>query len=289
MGAPKALAEFLGLGSVDLVSNENVQIAAKTWDSAYQLLPAPNAPGNPVILDDGTPQDFYQQNVAQMLGLDPAKLAGVAMQTFAALDFNKRPSGVQYSFIVGKDQKTVEGIDVDSTQSPPSYAPITDDLGDGTVPIWSAGYTGGTGVPTTLPGDHVGIMKTYAFQLALYSYFGVSPALVALHPAKPTAVVSLNKRVYRPGETMSVLIIPDVETNQITATLSIKRLSGPKGQLAPYGPGQSIMYQGGPSKFIKMSLAAPLDPGGYRIDLGGDNATRFTTDRTAAGFAVVKM
>jgi hypothetical protein len=49
------------------------------------------------------------------------------------------------------------------------------------------------------------------------------------------------------------------------------------------------MYQGGPSKFIKMSLAAPVDPGGYRIDLGGDNATRFTTDRTAAGFAVVKM
>ena len=85
MGAPKALAEFLGLESVDLVSATNVQIGAKTWDSAYQLLPAPNAPGNPVILDDGTPQDFYQQNVAQMLGLDPAKLAGVAIQTFAAL------------------------------------------------------------------------------------------------------------------------------------------------------------------------------------------------------------
>jgi hypothetical protein len=112
---------------------------------------------------------------------------------------------------------------------------------------------------------------------------------VALHPAKPTAVVSLNKRVYRPGERMSVLIIPDVETNQITATLSIKRLSGPKGRLVPYGPGQSITYQGGLSKFIKMTLAAPMDPGGYRIDLEGDNATHITTDRTAARFAVVKM
>jgi pimeloyl-ACP methyl ester carboxylesterase len=289
MGAPKALAEFVGLGSVDLVSATNVQIGAKTWDSAYQLLPAPNAPGNPVILDDGTPEDFYQQNVAQMLGLDPAKLAGVATQTFATLDFNRRPSGVQYSFIVGTGQETVEAIDVDSTQSPPSYAPITDDLGDGTVPIWSAGYTGGTGVPTKLPGDHVGIMNTNAFRSALYSYFGVSAALVALHPAKPTAVVSLNKRVYRPGERMSVLIIPDVETNQITATLSIKRLSGPKGRLVPYGPGQSITYQGGLSKFIKMTLAAPMDPGGYRIDLEGDNATHITTDRTAARFAVVKM
>jgi pimeloyl-ACP methyl ester carboxylesterase len=290
MGAPKALAEFLGLESVDCVSATNVQIGAKNWDSAYQLLPAPNAPGNPVIIEDGTPEDFYQQNVAQMLGFDPAKLAGVAMQTFAALDFNKRPSGVQYSFIVGTGQETVEGIDVDSTQSPPSYAEIKDENGgDGTVPIWSAGYTGGTGVPTTLPGDHVGIMQTYAFQLALYSYFGVSAALVAAHPAKPTAVVSLNKRVYRPGERMSVLIIPDVETNQITATLSIKRLSGSKGQLAPYGPGQSIMYQGGPSKFIKMSLAAPMNPGIYRIDLSGDNATHITTDQTAARFAVLKM
>ncbi len=54
MGAPKALAEFVGLESVDLVSATNVQIGAKTWDSAYQLLPAPNAPGNPVVINDGT-------------------------------------------------------------------------------------------------------------------------------------------------------------------------------------------------------------------------------------------
>jgi hypothetical protein len=49
------------------------------------------------------------------------------------------------------------------------------------------------------------------------------------------------------------------------------------------------MYQGGPSKFIKMSLAAPMNPGIYRIDLGGDNATHITTDQTAARFAVLKM
>ena len=200
------------MSSVDLVSSANVQIGAKTWDSAYQLLPAPNAPGNPVILNDGTPQDFYQPSVAQILGLNSAKLTSVAKKTFATLDFTKRPSSIQYSFIVGTNQETVEAIDINSSQSPPSFAPITDDLGDGTVPIWSAGYTGGTAVPTKLPGDHVGIMNTNAFRLALYSYFGVSRALVALHPTKPTAVISLNKRVYRPGERMSLLIIPDVET-----------------------------------------------------------------------------
>jgi len=194
MGAPKALAEFVGLESVDLVSAANVQIGAKTWDSAYQLLPAPNAPGNPVILNDGTPQDFYQSNVAQILGLDSTKLANVAKKTFATLDFSKRPPGVQYTFVVGTGQETVEAIDIDSTQSPPYFAPITDDLGDGTVPIWSAAYTGGTGVPMKMPGDHVGIMNTNAFRTALYSYFGVSAALLALHPTKPTAVISLNKR-----------------------------------------------------------------------------------------------
>ena len=288
MGAPKALAEFVGLESVDLVSAANVQIGAKTWDSAYQLLPAPNAPGNPVILNDGTPQDFYQSNVAQILGLDSTKLANVAKKTFATLDFSKRPPGVQYTFVVGTGQETVEAIDIDSTQSPPYFAPITDDLGDGTVPIWSAAYTGGTGVPMKMPGDHVGIMNTNAFRTALYSYFGVSAALLALHPTKPTAVISLNKRVYRPGERMSVLIIPDVETSQISAALSIKRLTGPKGQLAPYGPNQDIRYQGAPTKLIKMSLAAPMDPGGYHIDLEGESPTHVTTDRTAARFAVVK-
>lgn len=270
------------------MSATNVQLGAKTWDSAYQLLPAPNAPGNPVIINDGTPEDFYQQNVAQILGLNPAKLTSVAKKTFAALDFCKRPPGVQYSFIVGTGHETVEAIDINSTQNPPYFAPITDDLGDGTVPIWSAAYTGGTGVPTKLAGDHVGIMNTNAFRSSLYSYFGVSAALMALHPTRPTAVISLNKRVYQPGERMSLLIIPDVEASQITATLSIKRLSGPKGQLVPHGPGQSIVYQGAPSKFIKMSFTAPMDPGGYRIDLEGDNATHITTDRTAARFAVVK-
>jgi pimeloyl-ACP methyl ester carboxylesterase len=288
MGAPGALTEFVGLESVDLVSAADVQTGAKTWDSAYQLLPAPNAPGNPVILNNGTPQDFYQAPVAQLLGLDPAKVASVTAKTFATLDFAKRPAGIQYSFIVGKGQDTVEALDVNSTQTPLYFAPITDDLGDGTVPIWSASYTGGTGVPTTLPGDHVGIMNTNAFRSALYSYFGVGTALVALHPTRPTAVISLNKRVYQPGERMSVLIIPDVETSQITATLTIQRLSGPQGQLVPYGPGQNVVYQGAPTKFIKMALAAPIDPGGYRIDLMGDNATHITTERTAARFAVVK-
>lgn len=288
MGAPKALAEFVGLESVDLVSAANVEIGAKTWDSAYQLLPAPNAPGNPVILNDGTPQDLYVPSVAQLLGMDPAKVSNVAAKTFAMLDFAKRPSGVRYDFIVGTGQDTVEALDIDSTQNPPYFAPITDDLGDGTVPIWSASYTGGTAVPTKFPGDHVGIMNTAAFRSALYSYFGVSTALTALHPTQPTVVISLNKRVYRPGERMSLLIIPDVETSRITGTLKLTRLTGPQGQLAPYGPAQNVIYQGAPTKFIKMALTAPMDPGGYRIDLNGDNTTHITTERTAARFAVVK-
>jgi pimeloyl-ACP methyl ester carboxylesterase len=288
MGAPKALAEFVGLESVDTISASNVETAAHTWDSAYQLLPAPNAPGNPVIIDVGVPEDFYQQSVAQVLGLDPAKLTNVTKKTFSTLDFTKKPAGVGYAFIVGTGQETVEAIDIDSTQNPPTFAPITDDLGDGTVPIWSAGYTGGTGVVTSMPGDHVGIMNTHAFRTALYAYFAVAPAaLAALHPTTPTAVLSLNKRTYRPGERMSVLVIPDVETGQITASMSMKRLSGPQGQLVPHGPAQSIVYQGAPTKFIKMSLPAPMDPGGYRIDLDGQGATHVTTDRTAGRFAVV--
>ena len=150
-GSTQSISGICRIQVVDLVSSANVQIGAKTWDSAYQLLPAPNAPGNPVILNDGTPQDFYQPSVAQILGLKSAKLTSVAKKTFATLDFTKRPSSIQYSFIVGTNQETVEAIDINSSQSPPSFAPITDDLGDGTVPIWSAGYTGGTAVPTNCP------------------------------------------------------------------------------------------------------------------------------------------
>ena len=80
---------------------------------------------------------------------------------------------------------------------------------------------------------------------------------------------------------MSLLIIPDVETSQIAATLNITRLSGPNGQLAPYGPGQRVAYQGAPTKFLKMSVVAPQDAGGYRMDLTGDDPTHVTTERTA--------
>ncbi len=289
MGAPVALSEFLGLETVDIVvSRKDVQLGAKTWESAYQLLPAPNYPGNPVILDDGAPEDFYQHDVALELGLDPAKLESITKKTFSTLDFNNKPPAVQYSFIVGTSHQTDRGIDIDSYQTPPSFAPITNNLGDGTVPIFSASYTGGTGVPTEMPGDHVGVMNTYAFQVALYGYFGVSAAPPPLHLKKPTAVISLNKRVYSPGEKMSVLIIPDVETKRITTRLKVSRVTGLKGQLAPHGPEERISYQGGATKFIRMSLNAPNEVGGFRLDLEGEDSTHVTTDRTAGRFAVVK-
>jgi hypothetical protein len=273
---------------VDLVTAADVKLGASTWPSAYQLLPAPNAPGNPVILANGVPADFYQQNVALTLGLDPAKLASITKKTFEALDFNNRPSFVQYSFIVGTSVQTVEGISIDSSRPTATFSPWRDNQGDGTVPIWSASYTGGTAVATQMVGGHVDIMNTYAFSSVLYGYFGILAAALAFHPTKPTAAISLNKRVYAPGEGMTVLIIPDVETAQITATLKISRVNGLTAQLAPYGPGQKIMYQGGATNFIRMMLTAPSQTGGFRVDLQGDNATHVTTDRTAGRFAVMK-
>ena len=105
-------------------------------------------------------------------------------------------------------------------------------------------------------------MNTNAFRLALYSYFGVSRALVALHLTQPTAVISLNKRVYRPGERMSLLIIPDVETSQIAATLNITRLSGPTVNWPPTDPVNGLPMKArrqNSSRCRSLRLRMPVD------------------------------
>ena len=284
LGAPVALSEFLGLERVDLISRTDVQRAANEWQSAYQLLPAPAYPDT-VILENGTPEDFYQRNVALKVKLDPNKLTNITEYTFGMLNFANKPSAIQYNFIVGTSQKTDVGIDIDSTGSPITYSPYTNFQGDGTVPMVSAGYTGNNGVPVMIVGDHINVMATFEFQRTLYDYFGVS-VRPALHPRNPTAVVSLNKRVYRPGEEMSVLIIPDVKTDTIATTLRLRRLAG--RDLVPHGTERKIVYRGGAVKFLQMTLTAPSEAGGFRIDLEGDDATHLTTDRTAACFAVAR-
>ena len=134
------------------------------YPSAYQLLPAPN---NTALWDTTTgtevPRDFYQTSTAKTIGLDLTNL-GIAKSTFASLNnFTNKPQNISYQFVVETSHATERGVDISfDTEGYFTATPQSNNnSGDGTVPIWSAGYVGtGTGVlpPWPTPGDHIGIL-----------------------------------------------------------------------------------------------------------------------------------
>lgn len=197
-------------------------------------------------------------------------------------------SAVQSSSINGTGQETDERVDVDGL-SLNGATPRQDTQGDGTVPSWSIVEAAALFTPPiqtqAFPGDHVGILVTDPFRQFLYSYFGLSTPAPLVEEG-PGVVVSLNKRTYRPGETMSVLLIPDEEATVLAGSLMLSRVGPDSAKAAPLGVRQEIQFRGGPARSLPSRLIAPKTPGIYRLDFGGVDATHRTSGQVAGWFAV---
>jgi hypothetical protein len=280
LGAPKALSICIRIEDDETIKRADLYrlCSDERYPAAYQLLPAP---GITALWDvtSGTPKplDFYQSAIAKEIGLDLKNLA-IAKSTFSSLQLANRPKKVSYQFVVGTSLSTEFGvyISVDSGGDV-TASPQSNDLGDGTVPIMSAeGMAAAYGIPMwESPGDHVGILATTAFQQWLYAYFGLVRSVHPLAP-QPNVVISLNKRVYAPDERMSILIIPDEETEELTGTLKIQRVAdikAPQATTISYGADKEISYRGGRIPFIKFSMFAPTQPGAYQLSLNGSHRT----------------
>jgi hypothetical protein len=99
---------------------------------------------------------------------------------------------------------------------------------------------------------------------------------------KPGAAICLNKYVLAPNEPMDILLVPDLETAAISGTLQIMSVKEPTAKPVIYRQ-QELAYKGPPIRFIRASLAAPADPGGYQITVTGSQGT---SQSTGVGFAV---
>jgi pimeloyl-ACP methyl ester carboxylesterase len=266
LGAPQALSECMGVEGSELISPANIKLLSgdHRYPAGYELLPAE---GNSTLWDitNGMeqPLDFYQSSVAQLIGLDLTNL-GAAQQLRAALNLTARPKGVDYQFIFGTGQKTDKGVD---------------NLGDGTVPIWSASYFGGDATigRWSTAGDHVGILATLPLTLKIRAYFGLAEALLAAATQPPTVVLSLNKHVYAPNESMHVLVIPHDEPTQLDGTLITHRVtSTPPAAVALTAYSNiEVSYRGGATKLLQFTVPAPADTGAYRLSFApGSHASQ---------------
>jgi phospholipase A1 len=289
LGAPTALARILGLEVTEVViqPDQMKQFAGDPhFPAVYQLMPTADRG----ILFDTTANKFIRYD-------DPAVIAAFGLSTpnlnsatryNAALNPSGKPSTVQYLFVYGTGQQTDEYVNVAGLSLDGATA-SQNDLGDGTVPIWSITEAAAQYTPNiqtqSFPGSHVGILATDPFRQFLYSYFGASGHTPLVEDG-PGVKVSLNKRTYRPGETMHVLLIPDEEASSLSGSLTLSRYPSEGLAPVPLGSQQEVQFRGGPARSLPSRLIAPNTPGIYRLDFGGANATHKTSDKVAGWFAV---
>jgi hypothetical protein len=275
----------MGLEGETTITKSDVKTLCDStkYPTPYQLLP----PESKVIvwsLDDPQqqkPLDVYQTSTAQRLSLSKANLAA-AQASFTHHNLDNRPKNVEYTFVYGTNHRTEETFYLKGS----TIKTKTDNLGDGTVPIWSASFTGTRpGISTwSTPGDHVGILAVQAFKDFLRGYFGMTAALRRRKlRAANVAVLSPDKRVYAPGEAIRLLIIPDQAVAKISSTVRVERYDWKLGRSVQIAGAKQIKFQGGPAKFIPLEIPAPAKPGGYRLTMDGSHKT---VEDTHAWFVV---
>jgi hypothetical protein len=278
-GATLIIGEALGLlGFQGIAASDMPTLASDPrYPGGYQALPAPcynrlrQQPGD-------IPIDIYTTEVDGEFGRNSPNIQA-AIASFSALNINKRPATVQYNFVAGTQVQTIQQVDVTDS----SFSLRKDSAGDGTVPLWSAAPGPMTAFVT--PGDHIGVLKTEAFRQHLFQILTGGKVMPPPYAVKPVVVISLDKQIYAPGETMSVLIIPDKPTREITGSLRISRAVGASvKKFAPYGADRAVRYLGADTTHLSMQFDAPSDPGVYRMTLEGGNYV--STDVTSGGFAV---
>jgi hypothetical protein len=153
-------------------------------------------------------ENFYNPSVAAFFGLDPTNLnAALSMQ--ATVDFSNKPPSVEYDLVAAFGEMTDELIEYDGA----NFVGIeSKDDGDGTVPLWSTRPPGFN--VKTFQGDHMGVLNTYELRNYLYQLLTGTVAPFFVEDIDVIAL-SLDRRVYAPGETMFALVIPDQPSGEI--------------------------------------------------------------------------
>ena len=230
-GVPRILEYVLGLKDWLGISAPDMKTLSANPDfpSCYQCLPFQ---GDQALSNvHSTPpevKDFYLPAVATEFDLSHDNL-DAAKRVQAKLNFNNRPATAHYILIAGTDQDTDEKVEYDETVF---FGVPTDYLGDGTIPLRSAAI--GQFNPYVKPGDHIGILKSYPFREVLYDVLTggtLAPELTLVEA--PGITLSLNSFTFAPHEPISVLIIPDLRTQEISGTLQITRVTAPEGKIRP--------------------------------------------------------
>jgi hypothetical protein len=282
LGAPTILFKALGMeGSLGISPQDARTLMADTrYPAPYQALPRP---GQWALWDitTGTPQpkDIYDPTVVAHLQLSAANVDAAAA-AWRQIRLSRKPASVQYVLIAGTDQRTDMAVQYDARL----LHPVQDYAGDGVIPTWSAAPPG-TNSRTT-PGDHTGMFTTYPFRRILYEVL-CAPMPLPLVTEGEGATISLDRPVYAPSESATVLLVPDRPTVELDGMLTLTRLARvDELTFEPYTTELPIRYRGPTIEFLRLRVAVPSQDGPYLLALVGSHRTNVTT---AGAFVVSRV
>jgi hypothetical protein len=233
----------------------------------YQCLPFENGAQPSVWNTQGgsnQPVNFYDPTNARKLELGIDNLvAAKALQSALGLE---RPANVKYYILAGEGQTTVERIQYNNWV----YQTHRDDtLGDSMLPLWTSKLP--PFPQWTVSCDHLAIVRSPQFQTQLYQILTGTRSMKFLEDQGMT--LSLNDVTYSPREEISIILLPDIATNEISGQLELSHYDQKSKQFKkPISI--EIKHGGLEIKNIRATMRAPEEPGAYRLSFSGSHATR---------------
>lgn len=265
LGAPLALARILGLDGALGISPADMRVIANDprYPSAYQLLPAP---GEAACWDLRTENlaavDIYDPASAPALGLDPGLIQRVRF-VHDVLGAGNAPKHIRYFFFAGTGHTTCTRINI-ATGS--SVLTLTDDGGDGTVPLWSA-------LPRSLQkqlvgGDHTGFFTKDAFKAVFYRLLGATFKKPPLEAAEKVEL-SVHSLVITTKEPVDLLLMPQGSSGTFEGSLQLERADDETRPFVSAGPPIPVHYDGPAVPQLNFKLRPITQPGQYRVRYSG--------------------
>lgn len=266
LGAPLALARILGMDSSLGISGPDFREIAsdRRYPSGYQLLPPPR---EGIAWDIASltlqPMNIYDPAVAAQLGLDPVLLAR-AKFVHDTLQPNKAPPQTRYFYFAGTGHATATRINVGTAGR---QITLSDDAGDGTVPLWSALPV--TGQKQLVVGEHSKFFTQSTFKAVFYRLLGKTFAQAPLAAAGATLSLSVQAPVIPKMREVELLLVFALPLAEIKGEVTIERSEDPAQPWVTFRAPAPVTYAGPPLSYLRLSLPPTGQSGLFRIAFSG--------------------
>lgn len=274
-GAPLALTAALGEESQLYLSARQVHalVSNPAFPSLYQLLPRK---GDCFVWDGGPDSrerriDVWDSTLVERLGLVAENLEQ-ACAFHDQLGPERAPKHVEYFSFFGTRHVTMNHIQlVPSGEGFRTRRGVFEDAGDAAVPVWSGLLPGSQAMP--VGGEHFNIFTDASLRSTLGALLGRPDVLAGNELGQLSLARTVVDTDGLEGEPIGVSLTLGRATSELSGRLWWTRSqigedadeTSEPGEFEPVGDEQPISLRGPRTEHLRLELAAPSQPGCYRL------------------------